>query len=125
MFGGLVEGEPKLEFIYILAHPVSCLPLSALEGLLDVSRGAEGSVQWFPPFLLLDMLLLVEPDDVVIVSVPLEGLVGGELLLEVGRVLPNHSYKFIVEYRKYQTRQGLQGGSEIYNGGLIVIWTEG
>jgi hypothetical protein len=44
------------------------------------------------------MLFLVELDDIIVVSVPLKGLIGGKLFLEASRVLTNHSYKFIVEY---------------------------
>jgi hypothetical protein len=69
-----------------------------LKGLLDVSGCAQSDVQWFSAFLLFDMLFLVELDDIIVVSVPLKGLIGGKLFLEASRVLTNHSYKFIVEY---------------------------
>jgi len=54
------------------------------------------------------MLFLVELDDVVVVPIPFEGLIGGELALKVGGVLPNHSYKFIVRY----SIKGRQGSEE-------------
>lgn len=103
MLGGLVEREPELELIDVLVDLVPTLPLGALEGLLDVAGSAEGDVQGFPALLLFEVLFLVKFDDVVVVPIPLEGLVGGELLLKLRRVLPNHSYKFIVQY--YQSRQ--------------------
>lgn len=79
------------------------LPLGTLEGLLDVARSAEGDVQRLSAFLLFNMLFFVQPDNIVVVSIPLKSLIGSKLLLKVRRVLPNHSYKFIVQY--YQSRQ--------------------
>ena len=108
MLGGLVKGESKLEFIDVVVDPVPALPLGALEGLLDVAGSAEGDVERFPAFLLFEVFFLVELDDVVVVPVPLEGLVCGKLLLKLRRVLPNHSYKFIVQY--YQSRQRRRRG---------------
>jgi hypothetical protein len=105
VLGGLVEGEAKLELIDILVYPVPAFPLGALEGLLDVAGCAECDVERLPAFLLFDVFFLVEPDDVVVVPVPLECLVGSELLLEVRRVLPNHLIKLLPSIIKAAKQQ--------------------